>query len=65
MIAVNHILRSDTLFAGTNGNGHTMLITSADEQYLALLQSEITHIDISRYIYTSQVSDMYAAISVG
>ena len=64
MIAVYDILRCDTLLTGTNSDGHTMLIRASDEQYLALLQAKITHIDISRYIYTSQVSDMYAAISV-
>jgi hypothetical protein len=64
MIAVYYILWSDTLLTGTNCDGHTMLITTSDKQYLALRQAKITHIDISRYIYTSQVSDMYAAISV-
>jgi hypothetical protein len=53
MITVYHILRGDALLAGTNRDGHTMLIGSSNKQHFALLQSEIAHIDISRYIYTS------------
>ena len=64
MIAIYDILWGDALLAGTDGDGHTVLIRTADEQHFTLLQTEIAHIDISGYIHTSQVSDMYAAISV-
>ena len=39
MVAVHHILRSDTLLTGTNRDGHTMLIRTTNKQHLALLQS--------------------------
>jgi hypothetical protein len=65
MITVYNILRRDTLLTGTNSDGHTMLITTSDKQYLALLQAKITHIDISGHIHTSQVTDMHTAIGIG
>ena len=36
MITVYNILRRDTLLTGTNRDGHTVLITASDKQYLAL-----------------------------
>ena len=65
MVAVHHILRGDTLLTGTNRDGHTMLIRTTDKQHLALLQSQVAHIDICRHIYTGQVTDMNTTIGVG
>ena len=64
VVAVHHILRCDTLLAGTDGDGHTMLVRAANEKDLALLQTKIAHIDIGRHIDTSQVTDMYPAIGI-
>jgi hypothetical protein len=42
-----------------------MLVTSTNEQHLALFQTEVTDIDIGRHIDASQVTDVYTAVSIG
>ena len=64
MVAIYDILWGDALLTGTDGDGYTVLIRTADEQHLTLLQTELAHIDISGYIHTSQMTDMHTAISV-
>ena len=64
MVAVYHILWGDTLLACPHRDGHTMLITATDKQYVLLLQSQISYINISWYIHTCQMTDMHTAISV-
>lgn len=65
VVAIYHILRGDALLTGTDGDGHTVFIRSADEQHFALLQTKIAHIDISRHIHTSQMTDMHTAVGIG
>jgi hypothetical protein len=65
MIAVNNLLHADTLLASTNGNGYTMLVATTNEEYIALLQAQISHVDIGRHIYTSQMTDVYRAVGIG
>ena len=65
MVAVNDILRGDAFLAGTDGDGYTMLVASADEHDIFLLQSEVTNIDVCWYIDTCQMSDMYTAVGIG
>ena len=65
MIAVNHLLGGDSLLACAYSDGHTMLVASANENDLLLLQSEVSHIDVRRYIYTSEVTDVNASIGIG
>ena len=52
MITVNNLLNGDTFLTGTDGDRHTMLVASTDEQALATLQTQIANIYISRNIYT-------------
>ena len=64
MIAITNVLWGDTFFLCTDCDWHTMLVTATDKDYLTLLQSEITYIDIGWNIHTSKVSYMYTTISV-
>ena len=64
MIAVAYVLRGDSFLLCTDCDWHTVLVTTTDKDYLTLLQSEITHIDIGWNIHTSKVSYMYTTISV-
>ena len=65
VVAIYHILWGDALLTGTDGDGHTVFIRSTDEQHFALLQAKIAHIDISRHIHTSQMTDMHTAVGIG
>ena len=64
MIAVHHVLRRDALLAGTHGDGHAVLVRATNKQHLALLQPQIAHINVGRHVDASQVTDVYAAVSV-
>ena len=65
MVAVHHVLWRDALLAGPDGDGHSVLVAAADEYHLALLQSEVTHVDVCRHVDAGQVANMYAAVGIG
>jgi len=65
VVAVADILRRDTFFLGANGDGHSVLVTTADEDHILLLQTKIAHIDVGRNIYTGQVTDVHTAVGIG
>ena len=65
MITVYHILRGDTLLAGTNGDGHTVFVRTSDEHHVALLQTQVTYVDVGRYVNASQVTNMHTTIGIG
>ena len=65
VVAVNHLLRGDALLARAYSDGYAMLVAAANEYYLLLLQSEVSHIDVRWYIYTSEVTYMYASVGIG
>ena len=64
MIAVHHFLNGDTLLFSTYSDRHSVLIGTSDEYDILLLESEIAHIDICWHIDTSEVTDVYTAVSV-
>ena len=64
MIAVNDLLRGDTLLAGTLGHRHAMLITAAHEQHVLTLQAQVAHVDVGRHIYASQVANVDGTVSI-
>ena len=65
MVAVHHLLYGDALLTGTDGDGHSMLVASADKHYFLLLQSEIAGVDVGRHVDACQMADMHTAIGVG
>ena len=65
MVTVYHILWSNALLTCTNGNGYTMFIATANEHHFFLFQSEITYVNVGWNIDTSQMTDVYTAISIG
>ena len=64
MIAIDNLLDGDTLLAGTDRDGHAVLITSTNEDHILFLQSEIADIGVCRHIDACQMADMHAAIGV-
>ena len=64
MIAVANILWSDTLLLCTDSNWHTMLIATANEDYVLFLQTKIAHVDISWHINTSQMTNVNTTICI-
>ena len=64
VVTVYYILRSDSFFLGTDGNGHTVFIGTSDEEYVFFLQSQVTDVDICRYVYTGKMPDMDRAVGI-
>ena len=64
MVAVHHLLCGDALLACTDGDRHAVLVASADEHHFLMLQSEVTHIDVGRYIDSGEVSDVHSTVGI-
>ena len=63
MISVANILRRDAFFLCTDGYRHAMLVAAANENYFALFESQIAHVDVGRHINARQMS--YVNTTVG
>ena len=61
MIAVHHVLRGDAFLLGADGDGHSVFVGAADEDYIFLFQSQVADINVGRNINACQVSDMNRA----
>ena len=64
VVTIHNILRSDTLLAGFDGDGYTMLVATSDKHYVLALGTQVTHIDIGGDINTRQMSDVDRAIGI-
>ena len=64
VITIHHILRRASFFAGTNGDGHSVFVASADKQHLLTFQTKVSYINVGRHIHAGQVSDMHRTISI-
>ena len=65
MVAVNYLLNGDAFLAGTNGDGYTVFVRTANEEHITTFQSEIAHINVGWYIHTSQVANMDGTVGIG
>ena len=65
VVAVYYILRGDSLLLRTDGDGHTVLITPADEEHLLPLEPQVASVDICWDVYPGEVADMHWPIGVG
>ena len=64
VVAVYHVLGRDALFLGAYGDGHSVLVATADEHHLLLLQAQIAHVDVCRHVDSGQVSDVDSTVGV-
>ena len=64
VVAVHHLLHRAALLAGTQRDGHAMLVASADEEHRLALEAQIAHVDIGRHIHAGQVTNMHAAVGI-
>ena len=64
VVTVYYILRGDSFFLCTNRDGYSVFVLTSDKSYIFFFQSQITHVDICRYIYTGQVTDMYRSVRI-
>ena len=64
MVTVYYILRSNAFFLGTDGDRYTVFVGTSDEQDFFFLQTQVTHVNVSRDIYACQVTDVDGAVGV-
>ena len=64
MIAVTYVLWGDTFLLCTDGDRHSMLVTTTDESYFTVLQSEVAYVDVSWNIHSGKVSYMHTTIRI-
>ena len=65
VIAVYDVLGADALLLCLDGDGDAMLITSADEEHLFALETQVASIDIGGYVDAGEVPDVHGAVSIG
>ena len=47
-----------------DGDGHAMLIGTADEKHVFLLQTKVTHVNVRRNIHPCQMTDVHRTVGV-
>ena len=65
VIAVDDVLRCAAFLLGADGDGHSVLVASADKDDVFLLESQVADVDVGRYIDAGQVSDMNRSVGIG
>ena len=65
VIAVHNVLRRAAFFLGADGDGHPVLVASADEEDFLLLQAQVADIDVGGHIHPRQVADVHRPVGVG
>ena len=65
VVFIYNILRAASLLAGGDGNGHAVLVGTADIQDFFSLHSEEPDINIGGHINSGQMSDMHWTVGIG
>ena len=65
VVTVNNILWGNALLTCPDGDGHSVFVRPADEEYIFLLQAQVTHVDVGRNIHTGEVANVYGTVGVG
>ena len=65
MVAVYHVLGCTAFLLGTDGDGHTVLVASADEDDVLLLEAQVAHVDVGGDVDAGQVTDVDRAVGIG
>ena len=57
-------LRRAAFLLGADGDGHPVLVASADEEDFLLLQAQVADIDVGGHIHPRQVADVHRPVGV-
>ena len=64
MIAIDDLLDSDALLASTNGDRYTVFVGAANEENFLALKTKVADVNVGRYVYSCEVTDMNRAVGV-
>ena len=65
VVTVHDVLRCAALLLGADGDGHAVLVASADEEHLLLFQAQVSCVNVGRHVDARQVSYVYRPVGVG
>ena len=64
MVFIHYILRGNSLLARLDGDGHAVLVASANEQDILPAHAQIAHINVSGDICTCKVADVNRPVCI-
>ena len=64
VIAVHDVLRGAAFGTCLYGDGHSVLVASADEEDIFPAHAEIPYVDVGRHIHACKVADVYGAVCI-
>lgn len=65
VVAIDNSLGGDSFVPGFQGDGYSVLIRSADRDYIPVAPAKVSYVNIGGDIDTGQVTQMDGAIGIG
>ena len=65
VVLVHNVLGSYALVLCLDGDGHAVLVTSADKHHILSAHPEIAHVNVSGNVCSGKMADMHRTICVG
>ena len=65
MVLVHYVLRCNAGLARLDGDGHAVLVGSADKHHILAPHAQVTHKDVSGNVGASQMADMDGTVGIG
>ena len=65
VVAVADVLWGAAFLLGADGDGHAVLVASADEHHVLALQPKVAGVDVGRHVHAGHVADVHTAVGVG
>ena len=64
VVSVHNVLRCDAFLLGAYRDGHSVLVASADEDYVLVLHAQVAHVYVSRNIHSGKVAYVHSAVGI-
>ena len=64
VVTIDNLLYGDAFLACTDGDRYAVFVGTTDKQNILTFEAKVADVDVSRYIYTCEVTDMDGAVGV-
>ncbi len=65
VVAVDNLLGCHSLLAGSQGDGHSVLVAAAHHHYVLATEAEKTCVNVGRNIHAGKVADVHGTVGIG
>ena len=65
MVFIHHLLGRNALFLGPNGDGHAVLVGTANKFYIAADRAQVAHVNVGGQINPGQMPNVYRPVGIG